>query len=227
MRAKIHEEVEDAKSEVALLRQLSERDQLRIKSEIKVMQDEAERERMNLHNQATLVVQQRTDQADRLLADVQQRAVGLNAEAEDNLARARAEATRLLENARKFATDTIGRARERAEHLATRSNEHASRMLADAELRLSAIEEQRYAIEEFAFELRSLSSSDPLASVGDPEAPFDLLEEEHPLPVRTAELSLVREPPAVETYGARRFSLEDPGHDSGHGEGRSDLADTI
>jgi hypothetical protein len=210
MRAKIHEEVEDAKSEVALLRQLSERDQLRIKSEIKVMQDEAERERMNLHNQSTLVVQQRTEQADRLLADVQQRAVGLNAEAEQNLSRARTEAARLLGNARAYATEMITQARDRAEHLATRTNEHASRMLADAELRLSAIEDQRYAIEEFAFELRSLTSADQPVFVGDPEAQLDRLSAPDEEPVAPAALSLVRDAPD-ETTETAVISAQDDG----------------
>ena len=85
-RAKIHAEIEDAKAEVALLRQLAERDELRVRSEIKVLQDEAVQERMSLHNEATKQVQRRQDEADRMLADVAARAHALNLEAEEHLA---------------------------------------------------------------------------------------------------------------------------------------------
>jgi vacuolar-type H+-ATPase subunit H len=121
--------------------------------------------------------------------------VGLNVEAEDNLARARTEAQRLLSNARDYASDMITRARDRAEHLSVRTNEHASRMLADAEARLSAIEDQRYAIEEFAFELRSLSPTDQLIALDNPEAQMDLLgvEADYPPSSAPSTLSIVRD----------------------------------
>ena len=174
-RAKIHAEIEDAKAEVALLRQLAERDELRVRSEIKVAQDVAEQERMALHNEATKQVQRRQDEADRMLGDVAARASTLNIEAEEHLARARRDAANLLGTARSHAVDLISSARARAEKLAMRSNEHASRMLQDAELRLAVLEDQRHVIEEFAFELRSLSATDRIVEVDAPVERLGLL----------------------------------------------------
>ncbi|HEY0119856.1 MAG TPA: hypothetical protein VGC04_13860, partial [Cellulomonas sp.] len=96
-------------------------------------------------------------------------------EAEEHLARARADAANLLGAARSHAVDLIASARARSEKLAIRSNEHASRMLQDAELRLAVLEDQRHVIEEFAFELRSLSATDRTVVVDAPVERLGLL----------------------------------------------------
>ncbi len=130
---------------------------------------------MSLHNEATKQVQRRQEEADHMLADVSARANALNLEAEEHLSRARRDAANLLGTARAHAVDLLSSARTRAEKLAVRSNEHASRMLQDAELRLAVLEDQRHVIEEFAFELRSLSSTDRIVEVDAPPERLGLL----------------------------------------------------
>ena len=89
--------------------------------------------------------------------------------------RARTDAANLLGTARAHAVDLISSARTRSEKLAVRSNEHAARMLQDAELRLAVLEDQRHVIEEFAFELRSLSATDRIVEVDAPAERLGLL----------------------------------------------------
>jgi len=110
-----------------------------------------------------------------MLADVTARANSLNAEAEEHLERAKGEAGRLLGAAREHAKDLLTRARGRADQIAVRTNEHSAKMLADAELRLAVLEEQRRVVDEYVLELRALSSADQLIAIDEPHAQLQLL----------------------------------------------------
>jgi cell division septum initiation protein DivIVA len=165
LRARVHQESEDAKTELATLRQISEREQIRVEREIKEARGEAERLRLELHDEAVLQIQQRNLDANRVLTESADRAALLSRESEHSLGEARAGSAEIMRLARERAADLISRARVRAETLSTRSNEHIAALHADSESRILQLEDQRRAIEEFALELTALASADAMVTL--------------------------------------------------------------
>jgi cell division septum initiation protein DivIVA len=161
----LHQEAEDVKTELSLLRQIAEREQLRIVREIRVAADQDERNRLALHEEAVAHVQSVTEQAALKVRDAADVAAQISNEAELFYAGARADSEALLANARETAKGLIARARSRAERLTTRYNEHASAIMADTEQRMAWLEEQQGALASFSHELRSMASSDSLVAL--------------------------------------------------------------
>jgi hypothetical protein len=131
---------------------------------------DAERERLALHEEAIAHVQRITEEASERLAVLTNQAGELSAQAEEYLSQSRARAEVILQAARNSATNTITRARARAEQLTVRFAEHNGELLRDTESRLGLLEEQRRIVDEFALELRALSSSDVMVSLDETDA---------------------------------------------------------
>ncbi len=166
----LHHETEDVKMELSTLRQIAEREQLRIVREIRITADQDERDRLALHEEAVAHVQRVTEESTLRVLDASNLAAQMSADAEEYLSSARHDSEAILTSARKTATGVLSRARQRAEILATRYNEHASAVLADAEQRMAWLEEQRQALEGFALELKAMSSAESMVSLDESEA---------------------------------------------------------
>jgi len=159
-RARLHQEVEDVKTELDTTRQIAEREQLRIDYDIKIAEDEAERQRLALNEEAVANVQRMSEEASTRVANAVARAGELTAQAEAELSQLRSEADRILRDAREEATRAIAEARRLAENLVNRFEEYSSEAFVDAEARVEWLEEKSKVMDGFAFELRSLSSTD-------------------------------------------------------------------
>lgn len=166
----LHQETEDVKTELSMLRQIAEREQLRIVREIRVAADQDERERLALHEESVAHVQRVIEEAALKVREASDIAAQTSSEAEDFFASARADSEAILGSARATATGLISRARLRAEHLTTRYNEHAAGIISDTEQRMAWMEEQRVALDGFAYELRSMGSTESLVSIDESEA---------------------------------------------------------
>lgn len=166
----LHQETEDVKTELSTLRQIAEREQLRIVREIRVAADQDERDRLALHEESVAHVQRVTEEATLKVRNASDVAAQMGIETEDHLAAARAESESILASSRKTANGMISRARVRAENLTTRYNEHALGILADTEQRMAWLDEQRHALEGFTLELRAMASSESLVSLDESEA---------------------------------------------------------
>jgi len=159
-RARLHQEIEDVKTELDTSRQIAEREQLRIDYDIKIAEDEAERERLALNEEAVAVVQRLSEESSARVADAVARAGELTTQAEAELSKRRKEADRILREAREEAARTISEARRLSENLVNRYEEYSSEAFVDAESRIEWLEAQSKVMDGFAFELRSLSSID-------------------------------------------------------------------
>ena len=153
-----------------MLRQIAEREQLRIVREIRVAADQDERDRLALHEESVAHVQAVTEQAALNVRQASDSAAQISSEAEDFFSIARTDSESILSSARETANGLIARARSRAERLTTRYNEHASVIMAETEQRMAWLEEQRVALDSFSLELRSMGSSESLVSLDESEA---------------------------------------------------------
>ncbi|MEG0299594.1 MAG: hypothetical protein RR609_08475, partial [Aurantimicrobium sp.] len=168
-----HQEIEDAKTEMETLRQIAEREQLRIEREIKLALEESERERLARHEEAVSFVEAQTQEANELLRAAEEEAQSPNQQMDDFAATTRADAEALLNAARESATNVISRARSRAETLAILFDEHALEMMEKAERRRDSLERQREAMREFSLELKALASADAMVSLDESESQRD------------------------------------------------------
>ncbi|MEG0363946.1 MAG: hypothetical protein RR600_09085, partial [Aurantimicrobium sp.] len=111
VRSRLHQEIEDVKTELETLRQIAEREQLRIEREIKLALEEAERERLTRHEEAVAFVEAQTQEASIIRRDDADEADNLNEQTDALLESARNDAQSLLPAARESATNMISRAR--------------------------------------------------------------------------------------------------------------------
>ena len=159
-RARLHQEVEDIKTELVTTRQIAERDQLRIDYDIKIAEDEAERERLARNEEAVAHVERLSEEASSRVAQAVATAGELTNQAESELATLRTQADTILRDAREEAARAIAEARRLAENLVTRYEEYSTEAFGDAEARVEWLENQTRVMDSFSFELRSLSSTD-------------------------------------------------------------------
>ncbi len=159
-RARLHQEVEDIKTELLTTRQIAEREQLRMDYDIKIAEDEAERERLARNEEAVAHVERLSEEASTRVAQAVATAGELTAQAEAELADLRGEADSILRNAREEAARAIAEARRLAENLVSRYEEYSTEAFGDAESRVAWLENQTRVMDAFSFELRSLSSTD-------------------------------------------------------------------
>ena len=164
-RSRLHQEIEDIKTELDTLRQIAEREQLPIEREIKLALEEAEQERLSRHEEAVAFVGRQNSEALELQRVAAEEADNLKAQTDEYTAKTRADAEALLSAARQSATNLINRARSRAETLAILFDEHAAEMLLSADLRKDGLERQREAMREFSLELKALASADAMVSI--------------------------------------------------------------
>lgn len=170
VRSRLHQEIEDVKTELETLRQIAEREQLRIEREIKLALEEAERERLTRHEEAVRFVEERGREASDVIRTASDQADRMNDQTEEFTARARADAEALLKAARESASNLISRTRTRAETLSVLFDEHAAEMIDKAERRRASFLQQQETMREFSLELKALSSADALVSLDETEA---------------------------------------------------------
>jgi hypothetical protein len=152
------------------LRQITEREQLRIEREIKLELEEAERSRLIRHEEAVVVLQAQAAEASEIQRNAAEEADALNDQTEEYVARTRLDAEALLVAARTASTNLISRARSRAETLTLLFEEHAADMLQKAERHREILERQREAMREFSLELKALASADAMVSIDESES---------------------------------------------------------
>ena len=170
IRSALHHETEDVKTELSTLRQIAEREQLRIVREIRIAADQDERERLALHEESVAYVQRVSEEAKLTVRNASDAASRLSVSAEEHIESARVDSEAILVNARKTAAGLISRARVRAESLTTRYNEHTSGILSDTEQRMAWLDDQRRSIESFALEIRAMAPAESMVSLDESEA---------------------------------------------------------
>lgn len=170
VRSRLHQEIEDVKTELETLRQIAEREQLRIEREIKLALEEAERERLTRHEEAVAFVEAQTEEASISRSNASDEANNLMEQNDTFSASTRNDAEALLAAARESATNIISRARSRAETLPILFDEHAVEMMEKAERRRDGLERQREAMREFSLELKALASADAMVSIDESES---------------------------------------------------------
>lgn len=173
VRGRMHQEIDDVRTELETLRQISEREQFRIEREVKLAMEEAERSRLARHENAVATVESQQAAANQVLSDSAAQVDVLNADSDTFLSKARADVDTLLRSAREAAAALINRARSRAETLTVTFDEHVNEMLANAERRQQELELQREAMREFTLELKALSSADAMVALDESDAEKD------------------------------------------------------
>jgi hypothetical protein len=170
VRSRLHQEIEDVKTELETLRQIAEREQLRIEREIKLALEEAERERLERHEEAVATVEAQSAEAAEVQRIAADEADNLNEQSDLFMTSARADADRLLSSARESAANVINRARSRAETLTLLFEEHAAEMMGKAQRRQDILVRQSEAMRDFSLELKALASADAMVSLDESEA---------------------------------------------------------
>jgi cell division septum initiation protein DivIVA len=170
VRSRLHQEIEDVKTELETLRQITEREQLRIEREIKLELEEAERTRLIRHEDAVALLDVQALEATDIQRNAAEEADALNVQTEEYVARTRQDAEALLVAARTASTNLISRARSRAETLTLLFEEHAADMLQKADRHREILERQREAMREFSLELKALASADAMVSIDESES---------------------------------------------------------
>lgn len=173
VRGRIHQEVEDVRTELDTLRQISEREQFRIEREVKLALEEAEGNRLQRHEDAVATVEGQQAALTQLISDTTYQIDSLTADSEAFMSKARADVDTLLRSAREAATALINRTRSRAESLTVNFDEHANDMLTRLQRQRDELERQRDAMRTFALELKALSSADSMVSLDESDAQRD------------------------------------------------------
>lgn len=179
------EENEQARAEMQTLRELNDREQLRIQREIETLQEKDERENRRLAEQSSAYIAEITREANDQVVEADARAAQLVREAEEALARARVDGDALVRGSQETAAGIVSRARVRATNINRQLENYAETLLTESDARLAELDEQREGIVDFRVDMREaldgVSEDNALADTVDltPFEVADVNEEEN------------------------------------------------
>lgn len=155
-------EADQARKEIATLRELQTRDQQRIADEIAASRERAQRQSQKLMDESNEYIDSITAAAATQMAEAQLKEAHLRTEAEAHFTRSHNDADALLLSAQETAARLVERAQARADALNIQLQDRKQHILAEAAANLARIEEERERIVAFNEELRSLVPDDGL-----------------------------------------------------------------
>ena len=157
-------ETEQARREMATLRDLQARDQMRIEREISATRDKAQRENDRLAGETSAFISEILADAQVQVADADRKSAQLVAEAELLATKSGQEADVLRRTSQETSAGIIARAQERAQALDNQTAEYKIKVLADAAMTIANLEEERSRILSFNTELAAMDTFDDLTS---------------------------------------------------------------
>lgn len=161
-------ETEQARREMATLRDLQARDQLRIEREIIVTREKAQRENERLAEETSAFIADILADAQLQVAEAERKAEQLAAEADSLSGKAHQDANVLRRASQETSAGIIARAQERAQTLNDQTFEYKTKILAEAAMTIANLEEARLRILDFNSELASMDTVDD-SSLGQQE----------------------------------------------------------
>ena len=153
-------ETEQARREMATLRDLQARDQLRIEREIAVTREKAQRENDRLAEETSTFIAEILADAQVQVAEAERKAEQLVAEAEALSGKTHQDADNLRRTSQETAAGIIARAQERAQALNNQTYEYKTKVLAEAAMTIANLEEARVRILDFNGELSTMDTGD-------------------------------------------------------------------
>lgn len=157
-------ETEQARREMATLRDLQARDQMRIEREISATRDKAQRENDRLAEETSAFISEILADAQVQVADADRKSAQLVAEAELLATKSGQEADALRRTSQETSAGIIARAQERAQVLDNQTAEYKIKVLADAAMTIANLEEERSRILNFNTELAAMNTADVSAA---------------------------------------------------------------
>lgn len=153
-------ETEQARREMATLRDLQARDQLRIEREITVTREKAQRENERLAEETSTFIAEILADAQVQVAEADRKADQLVGEAESLSGKTHQDADLLRRTSQETAAGIIARAQERARALNDQTYEYKTKVMAEAAMTVANLEEARVRILDFNAELSTMDTDD-------------------------------------------------------------------
>ena len=154
-------QTDQAHREMATLRDLNTRDQLRIEREIAVTREKAVRENERLADETSTYIAEILADAQAQVAEAERKANQLVAEAESLSSKTHQESDLLRRTAQETAAGIISRAQDRAQALNNQTSEYKTKVLAEAAMTIANLEEAGLRILDFNTELSAMDTDDP------------------------------------------------------------------
>ena len=154
------QETEQARREMATLRDLQSRDQLRIEREITVTREKAQRENDRLAEETSTFISEILADAQAQVVEAERKVDQLVGEAESLSGKTHQDADLLRRTSQETAAGIIARAQERAQVLNNRTYGYKKKVLAEAAMTIANLEEARVRILDFNGELSTMNTDD-------------------------------------------------------------------
>jgi hypothetical protein len=153
-------ETEQARREMATLRDLQSRDQLRIEREVAVTREKAQRENERLAEETSAFIAEILADAQLQVAEADRKAEQLIGAADSLSGKAHQDADALRRGSQATAAGIISRAQERAQTLNNQTFEYKTKVLAEAAMTIANLEDARLRILDFNGELAAMDTVD-------------------------------------------------------------------
>lgn len=153
-------ETEQARREMATLRDLQSRDQLRIEREVTVTREKAQRENERLAEETSAFTAEILADAQVQVAEADRKAEQLIGAADSLLGKAHHDADALRRGSQATAAGIIVRAQERAQTLNNQTFDYKTKVLAEAAMTIANLEDARQRILDFNGELAAMETVD-------------------------------------------------------------------
>lgn len=167
LESELAQEIDQARNEIATLRQLNEREQRRISDETEAARAKAERESTRLEAENEVVIRHLLDDSERQFDEARSRARETLVDAQRVYAVARQEGVERVRAARETAAEIIRRARVRTQALNEKLQERNRALLENGQALVDELSFERESVESFNSEIRILSMSDGLSEETD------------------------------------------------------------
>ena len=154
------QETEQARREMATLRDLQARDQLRIEREITATREKAQRENERLAEETSAFIAEILTDAQIQVAEAERKAEQLGAAADSLAGKAHQDADSLRRGSEETAAGIIARAQTRAQALNNQTLEYKTKVMAEAAMTIANLEEARLRILDFSGELSVMETVD-------------------------------------------------------------------
>lgn len=157
-------QTDQAHREMATLRDLNTRDQLRIEREIAVTREKAVRENERLADETSTFIAEILSDAQAQVLEAERKAEKLVAEVESLSSKTHQESDLLRRTAQETSAGIISRAQDRARALNKQTSDYKAKVLAEAAMTIANLDEARLRILDFDAELSTMDTDDRAAT---------------------------------------------------------------
>ncbi|MDH6532283.1 cell division septum initiation protein DivIVA [Aurantimicrobium minutum] len=170
LESELAQEIDQARNEIATLRQLNEREQRRVNDETEAARAKAERESTRLEAENEVVIRHLLDDSERQFDEARSRARETLVEAQRVYAVSRQDGIARVRVARETAAEILRRARVRTLALNEKLEERNRELLENGQALVDELSFERESVESFNSEIRILSMSEGFSE----DVPMDL-----------------------------------------------------